>query len=185
MDHSALTFRPKESSSVPRRQASNATQPRLPEINEYTTLAVGTSSTVKHSIGTSSVVGTNCGASACAVDSTGALLLCSSLSPGGFTKPLSGQPISALIPSTNAICKSWCEYTMQYLTYDPAIGMQVLPIPIDLLAEFIVEEAIKADTPLQKLAHICLVKYSCYEEGSRESEVVKMVWEFIQRRLHR
>ncbi|KAF7934723.1 uncharacterized protein EAE98_002768 [Botrytis deweyae] len=184
MDHSALTFRPKESSSVPHRQTSNATQPRLPEINEHTTLAVGTSSTVKQSIGTSTVVGTNCGASACAVDSTGALLSRLSLSPLEFTKPLSGQAISVRIPSTNAICKSWCEYTTQYLTYDPTIGMQVLPIPVDLLAEFIIQEAIKADTPLKKVAQVYLVKFSCYEEGSRESEVVKMVWEFIQRHLH-
>ncbi|THV55359.1 hypothetical protein BGAL_0009g00080 [Botrytis galanthina] len=184
MDHFALTFRPKESPSVSRRQASNATQPRLPEIDESTTLAVGTSSTVEHPIGTSNFIGTNCGVSACAVDSTGALLPSPSAGPPEFIKPLSGQPISVRIPSTNAVCKSWCEYTTQYLTYDPTIGMQVLPIPIDLLAEFIIQEAVKVDTPLRQLAHICLVKYSCHEKGSRESEVVKMVWEFIQRRLH-
>ncbi|KAF7894176.1 hypothetical protein EAF00_007690 [Botryotinia globosa] len=184
MDHFALAFRPKESPSVPRRQASNATEPQLPEIDEHTTLAVENSSAVKHPIGTPSVVGINCGASACALDSTSALLPSSPQSPLGFIKPLSGQPISVRIPSTNAICKTWCEYTTQYLTYDPTIGMQVLPITIDLLAEFIIQEAIKRDTSLQQLAHICLVKYSCHEKGSRESEVVKMVWEFIQRGLH-
>ncbi|CCD48177.1 hypothetical protein BofuT4_P111900.1 [Botrytis cinerea T4] len=171
MDHFVLTFRPKEESSVPQRQVSNAFQPRMPTINEYATLTVGTSSTIKHPLGTSSLDGGNYGAPACAIDSIDAILPSTSLSPLGFTKPLSGQPISVKIPTTNAVCTSWCEYTMQYMTYDPTIGMQVLPIPVDLLARFIIEEAIKADTPLQKLAHICLVKYSCYEKGSRESEV--------------
>ncbi|KAF7959506.1 hypothetical protein EAE96_001122 [Botrytis aclada] len=184
MDHFALTFRPKENPSVPHRQVPNATQPQLPKINEFATLAVETSSTVKQALGTSGAVGENCGASACAVDSTDAPLP-ASLSPPQFTKPLSGQPISVRIPATNTIYTSWCEYTTQYLTYDPTIGMQVLPISVDLLAEFIIREARKADTPLQKLAHICLIKYSCYEKGSRESEVVKMVWELVQRCLHR
>ncbi|KAM0125073.1 hypothetical protein ACHAO1_010786 [Botrytis cinerea] len=185
MDHFVLTFRPKEESSVPQRQVSNAFQPRMPTINEYATLTVGTSSTVKHPLGTSSLDGGNYGAPACAIDSIDAILPSTSLSPLGFTKPLSGQPISVKIPTTNAVCTSWCEYTMQYMTYDPTIGMQVLPIPVDLLAKFIIEEAIKADTPLQKLAHICLVKYSCYEKGSRESEVVSLVWWLIQKHVHR
>ena len=148
----------------------------MPTINEYATLTVGTSSTIKHPLGTSSLDGGNYGAPVCAIYSIDAIL--------PSTKPLSGQPISVKIPTTNAVCTSWCEYTMQYMTYDPTIGMQVLPIPVDLLARFIIEEAIKADTPLQKLAHICLVKYSCYEKGSRESEVVSLVWGLIQKHVH-
>ncbi|KAF5867936.1 uncharacterized protein Bfra_007131 [Botrytis fragariae] len=183
MDHFALTFRPKEDSYVSHRQVLNASQPRLPTIDDVT-LSLETSLKAKDPSGTSDVVGTKCGASVCALDSTDAILPPSSLSPLGSTKPLSGQPISVRIPSTNAICKSWCEHTTQYLTYDPIIGMQVLPIPVDRLAGIIIQEAITADTPLQKLAHICLVKYSCYEKGSRESEVVKMVWGLTQRRLH-
>ncbi|TGO28095.1 hypothetical protein BPAE_0032g00380 [Botrytis paeoniae] len=160
MDHFALTFRPKENPSVPQRQVSNAIQPQFPTIDEHAILAVRTSSKAKHPLDTASVAGANCGASACPVDSTDTISPSTSLSPLGITKPLSGQPISVRIPATNAVCTSWCEYTTQYLTYDPIIGMQVLPIPVDRLAEFIIQEAFTADTPLQKLAHICLVKYS-------------------------
>ncbi|TEY68315.1 hypothetical protein BOTCAL_0120g00120 [Botryotinia calthae] len=184
MDHFVLTFRPKALLLTPQRQVSNAFQPRLPTINEYATLAVGTSTRIKHPLSTPNLDGANYGAPACPIDSTDAILPSTSLSPPGFTKPLSGQPISVRIPNKNAVCTSWCEHTTQYRTYDPTIGMQVLPIPIDLLAEFIIEEAIKADNPLQKLAHICLVKYDCYEKESRKSEVARLVRGLIQRDLH-
>ncbi|KAF7896762.1 uncharacterized protein EAF01_009165 [Botrytis porri] len=184
MDHFALTFRPKQGFPVPQRQVSNTIQPQLPIIDEHAISAVGPSSEVNYPPGTSDVVGANGGAPAYAIDPTDAILPSTSLSPPASTKALSAQPISVRIPATNAICKSWCEYTTEYLSYDPTIGMQVLPIPVDLLAGFIIQEAMKADTPLPKLAHICLVKYSCYGKGSRESEVVKMVWELVHRDLH-
>ncbi|TGO55368.1 hypothetical protein BCON_0093g00410 [Botryotinia convoluta] len=87
MDHFALIFRPKENPSVPQRQVSNAIQPRLPTIDEYSILAVGTSSKAKYSLDTSNVAGAICGASPCPVDSTDTVLPSTSLSPLGSFKP--------------------------------------------------------------------------------------------------
>ncbi|KAF7877159.1 hypothetical protein EAF04_000844 [Stromatinia cepivora] len=178
MDHSKLTFRPKEGTPIPQRQVPTAIQPQLPAVDENAT------ANVESSIDTLNVIGATNGASAGAPTSTGATPPSTSTSSSGMAPLLGSNGCSCRLISvsaTNSAYPEWCEHTKEYLTHDPTKGMQVLPIEINRLAEFTRDDAVKAETSLRKLVQIWTVKFSCYEEGTCESEVVKAVWHLIQK----
>ncbi|KAJ8058987.1 hypothetical protein OCU04_011969 [Sclerotinia nivalis] len=158
MDHSKLTFGPKESAPVPQRQVPTAIQPQLPIVDENAT------ANVESPTDTLNVIGATDGASAGASTSLGATLPSTSTSSSGMAPLLgsnSGSCLLISISATNSAYPKWREHTKEYLTHDHTRGVQVLPIEINSLAEFIRHDAVKAETSLPKLVGTC------------ESEVVR------------